>query len=148
MAASFQYFMPSINFSEICNIKNTRRQRKQLLRRRDYVINKWQQTYAFQLMTYGRTKIDYYNYLIQSAYILYNNIVPQISIFNEINTKVLISNINQYSKMKKEIRQIYTEIQSIKDKVRECIVVLQMIDTCHIKEMSQFTNTYIEPFKL
>ena len=149
MAAAFQFGMPAINFKQICNIKRTHRQRKQRQRKIDFFRKKWEQSYAYQCIIYGNIQIVYYNDLSkQIKELYYNNIIPHVGIQNEISFKLMNENILKCNNMIKVLEAVYAEIQRVKDEVRHLIVILQCIDFENLKELSQFTNTYIEPLKI
>ena len=149
MATAFQFGMPAINFKQICNITHTHRQRKQRQRKIEFTTNKWHQSYAYQCVIYGNIKIVYYNDLskqIKEYY--YYNVIPYVGIQNEISFKLMNENIFKLNNMVKVLEEVYAEIQKVKDEVRYLIVILKSIVFDNIKELSQFTNTYIEPLKL
>jgi len=158
MSSAFEFYMPQIDFTSITSntrltlsssfkIKKSNRKLRQENRLREFIIKKWHDSYTYKLLMYAVQNVNNYNTLCISTYehleVLDNQI--RMGIFTEINTKLLVKNLNKFASMKRELENMEQYIYHLKDELYKIVSTSTYLFREHKKEVLVFVNS---PFNI
>jgi len=158
MTSAFDFYMPSIDFSEICksntsNIKTVTvifslRNLRQANRRREYIIKKWHETYTYKLLMYGIQNVKQYDSMCANTLAQLHIVENQISleIFTPSYTKLLMFNLNKFNSMKQEIANMENYINQLKNTLYNIVSNSTYLSREHKKEVLAFVNSELNIF--
>jgi hypothetical protein len=155
MTSAFDFYMPSINFSEICNVpvkipsqKLSSKKLRQANRRREYIIKKWHETYTYKLLMYGIQNVDQYDLMCANTLAQLHIVENQISlgIFTPSYTKLLMFNVNKFNSMKQEIANMKNYINQLKNTLYNIVSTSTYLFREHKKEVLAFVNSELNIF--
>jgi len=159
MSSAFEFYMPQIDFTSITSntrltlsssfkIKKSNRKLRQENRLREFIIKKWHDSYTYKLLMYAVQNVNHYNIMCSNAFAhleVVNNHI-RMRMFTEVNTKLLIKNLNKFASMKRELVNMEQYINQLKDELYTIVSTSMYLFREHKKEVLVFVNSPLNIF--